>query len=84
MMTLEQRQARALQRASEQRARVRPLDGYQGVFVVRSATTPGERHTLVVCPDGRIECSCKAAAYGNACWHVEKVRRHLQRKESAA
>jgi hypothetical protein len=81
-MSVEQRQARAIQRASEQKARVRALRGRPGFYQVKSATDPHERHIVAV-HDGQIECSCTAASYGNPCWHAVKVESHLIRETMA-
>lgn len=79
MMTIEQRQARAIQRASEQRAHVLAIAGRPGYFTVKSATDPSERYT-VVAHNGIVECSCKAASYGKVCWHRIKVENRLIRE----
>jgi hypothetical protein len=81
-MSYEQRTARAIQRASEQRAHVLALRGRPGFFVVRSATDPAERYIVAV-HYGDITCSCKAASYGNDCWHAEKLRNRLIRENGA-
>jgi hypothetical protein len=80
MMTFEQRTARAIQRASEQRAHVLSIPGRPGFFTVKSATDPAERYIVAAHRDGRVECSCKAASYGNPCWHAVKVENRLMRE----
>jgi hypothetical protein len=80
MMTFEQRQARAIQRATEQRAHVLAIPGRPGFFTVKSATDASERYIVAVGRDGRVECSCKAAAYGQPCWHACKVESRLIRE----
>jgi hypothetical protein len=82
-VTNEQRQARAIQRASKQKAHVRALRGRPGFYQVKSATDPRERHTLAV-QAGAIVCSCAAAANGVPCWHVEKLRSCLIREAARA
>jgi hypothetical protein len=79
VMSTEQRTARAIQRASEQKARVRALRGRPGFYQVRSASDPAERY-VVTASYGVITCSCKAASYGNDCWHAEKLRSRLIRE----
>jgi hypothetical protein len=79
MMTLEQRQARAIQRASEQKAHVLALRGRPGFYRVRSATDRSERYVVAV-HDGRAECSCRAASHGQSCWHAAKVKSRLIRE----
>lgn len=37
---------------------------------------------MVNAQGGIARCSCKAAAYGNLCWHPEKVRSRLIREAS--
>lgn len=78
-MTIEQRQARAIQRAFQQRAHVLALRGRPGFYQVRSASDPSDRYTLSV-HDGLIECSCKAAQFERPCWHVERLRNRLIRE----
>lgn len=78
-MTFEQRQARAIQRSSEQRAHVRSIPGRPGFYTVRSATDPSERYVVSVSGG----CSCRAASYGNVCWHAEKLRSRLIREKAA-
>jgi hypothetical protein len=83
-MTFEQRYARAIQRASEQRAHVLSVPGRPGYFTVKSATDPTERYTVAVSRDGRAQCSCKAASYGNPCWHAVKVENRVMRERKEA
>lgn len=83
-MTFEQRQARAIQRASEQPAHVLSIPGRPGFFTVKSATDLAERYTVAVSHDGRAQCSCKAASYGNLCWHAVKVENRLIRERKGA
>lgn len=83
MMTTDQRTARAIQRATEQRAHVLSIPGRPGFFTVKSATDPSDKYT-VSARGGRVECSCKAAAYGNPCWHAVKVESRLIRERTAA
>jgi hypothetical protein len=83
-MTFEQRQARAIQRASEQRAHVLSVPGRPGYFTVKSATDPADRSTVAVSRNGRVQCSCKAASYGQPCWHAVKVENRLIREGRAA
>ncbi len=82
MMTAEQRQVRAIQRVSEQRAHVLSVPGRPGFFQVRSATDPAERY-IVSAVGGQVVCSCRAAGYGNPCWHAERVRSRLIRSGGA-
>jgi hypothetical protein len=79
MMTNDQRQARAIQRATEQRAHVLSIPGRPGFYTVRSATDPADKYT-VVAKAGTVQCSCKAAAYGQPCWHAVKVETRLIRE----
>jgi hypothetical protein len=81
-MTTEQRTARAILKASQQRARVRPIQGRPGFFLVRSASDPKE-HYVVAAHGGQVECSCKAAEYGNPCWHKVKTENYLIRQQGA-
>jgi hypothetical protein len=81
MMSLEQRTARALKRASEVRAHVRRVPGRPGFYTVKSATDPSERH-VVSAVGGLVECSCSAASYGNPCWHRIKVENYLLRLQA--
>jgi len=81
-MANEQRTARAMQRAREQRAHVLRIKGRPGFFRVRSATDRSERYVVAV-HDGRIECSCRAASYGQPCWHAAKVESRLIREAVA-
>ena len=83
-MTFEQRQARAIQRASEQRAHVLSIPGRPGYYAVKSATGTTDRYTVAVSSDGRVACSCKAASYGNPCWHAVKVENRLMREAKEA
>ena len=71
MMTHQQRQAGAIQRATEQPAHVLALPGRPGFYNVRSATDVAERYAVGVAGDA-IECSRPAAAYANPCWHAEQ------------
>jgi len=73
-MRLAQRQARAIQKATEQRAHVWALPGRPGFYQVRSATDAAERYVVAVEADGRITCSCPAGGYDLPCWHAEKLR----------
>ena len=82
MMTYEQRTARAIQKASEQRAHVLAVAGREGVYQVRSASDPSERYYLTAKNAAHIECSCRAASYQLPCWHVEKLRSRLIREAS--
>jgi hypothetical protein len=85
-MTTDQRLARAIQRATEQRAHVLSIPGRPGFYQVRSATDAAEWYT-VSARGGRVECSCKAAEHGFPCWHAVKVEGRLireSRKEVAA
>jgi len=80
MMTFEQRQARAIQKAAEQRAHVLAIPGRSGYFTVKSATDPAERYTVAVSRDGRVQCSCKAAEQGFPCWHAAATEARLYRE----
>jgi hypothetical protein len=84
MMTTDQRTARAIQRASEERAHVWGMQGRPGFYTVKSATDASERYTVAVSRDGRVECSCRAAFHGNPCWHAAKVENRLIRQGRAA
>jgi len=79
MMTTDQRQARAIQRATEQSAHVLRIPGRPGFYQVRSATDKAERY-VVTAQSGRVECSCKAASYGQSCWHAVKVENRIIRE----
>lgn len=78
-MTNEQRTARAIQRATEQRAHVLSIPGRPGFYRVRSATDPAERY-VVSAAAGEVVCSCRAASYGQPCWHAERLRSRLIRE----
>src|SRR5947199_115975 len=73
MMPTDQRLARAIQKASEQRAHVLSLPGRPGFFQVRSATDASERYTVAV-HGADIACSCLAAACVNTRACGQRIR----------
>jgi len=79
VMTFEQRTARAIQKAAEQRAHVLSIPGRPGYYQVRSATDASERY-IVSTHGGQVACSCRAAAAHNPCWHQAKVENRLLRE----
>lgn len=79
-MTYDQRQARAIQKAAEQKAHVWAMPGRPGFFTVRSATDATEKYVVAVSPAGEVQCSCRAAAYQQPCWHAERLRSRLIRE----
>jgi hypothetical protein len=83
MMSLDQRQVRAVQKATQQRAHVLRIPGRPGFFQVRSATDTAERYTVSV-QGTEIVCSCRAASYQQPCWHAEKLRNRLIRENGGA
>ena len=44
-----------------------------GLYQVRSATRPGQQHTVSVDGQGRWRCSCEAGLAGRPCWHAGAV-----------
>jgi len=44
-----------------------------GLYQVRSATRPGQQHTVSVAGRGHWRCSCEAGQAGRPCWHAGAV-----------
>lgn len=79
MMTAAELQARAHQRAYEQRVSIRAVRNRPGYYTARSRSEPRRRYTLVALGDD-IACSCPGFHYRRHCKHVEALRNRLARE----
>jgi hypothetical protein len=78
-MTFAELQARAIQRAHDERVHIFRVPGRPGVYRTRSKSNPYRRHTLVA-RDGVEACSCRGFEYRKNCKHVEALRNRLARE----
>jgi hypothetical protein len=78
-MTAAELQARAHQRAYEQRVSIRAVRNRPGYYTARSRSEPHRRYTLVALGDD-IACSCPGFYYRRHCKHVEALRNRLARE----
>ena len=74
-----EQQARALQRAYDQRVHIFAVPGRLGVYITRSKSHPKMRYSLVA-RDGELACSCPGFAYRQSCKHAEGLRNRLARE----
>jgi hypothetical protein len=80
MMQLEL-EARAHQRAYDQRVHIFSVPGREGVYVTRSKSLPRVRYSLFA-RDGEVACSCAGFAYRGSCKHSEALKNRLAREAS--
>jgi hypothetical protein len=83
-MCREALQARAMQRAVEERVHIFAVPGRPNCYVVKSRSDPAERYHLVAGPGGVVGCSCKGFEYRQSCKHAEALLTRLARKQSRA
>ena len=72
-------QARAHQRAYDERIHIRAVRNRPGYYTTRSRSQPDRRYTLVAIGSD-IACSCPGFAYRRNCKHVEALRNRLARE----
>lgn len=78
-MTFAELQARAIQRAHDERVHIFRVPGRPGVFRTCSKSNPHRRYTLVA-RAGVEACSCHGFEYRKNCKHVEALRNRLARE----
>jgi hypothetical protein len=78
-MTTAELQARAHQRAYDQRIHIFAIRNRPGYYTARSRSEPGRRYTLVAIGSD-IACSCPGFYYRRNCKHVEALRNRLARE----
>jgi hypothetical protein len=79
LMSRETLQARAMQRASDERVHIFAVPGRPNCYIVKSHA---ERYYLVAGPDGTVGCSCKGFEYRQSCKHAEALKMRLGREAS--
>jgi hypothetical protein len=79
-MSRETLQARAMQRASEERVHVFAVQGRPNCYIVKSHSNPAQRYYLVAGPGGAVGCSCKGFEYRQSCKHAEALKTRLGRE----
>lgn len=72
-------EARAHQRAYDQRVHIFAVPGREGVYTTRSKSEPHVRYSLVA-RDGEVACSCAGFAYRQSCKHSEALKNRLGRE----
>lgn len=81
MMSAIELQARALQRAYDERVHIFAVPGRPGVYITRSKSQPRRRHTLIAADD--VACSCRGFEYRKSCKHAEALKNRLARERLA-
>jgi hypothetical protein len=79
-MSRETLQARAMQRASDERVRIFAVPGRPNCYIVKSHSDPSERYYLVAGPGGAVGCSCKGFEFRQSCKHAEALKMRLGRE----
>lgn len=82
-MSEAQVEARANQRAYDQRVHIFAVPGRPGVYTTKSKSDPRERYALHVL-DGIVACSCTGFAYRRSCKHAEALKNRLAREAARA
>jgi hypothetical protein len=81
-MSSETLQARAMQRASDERVHIFAVPGRPNCYLVKSHSNPADRYYLVAGPGGAVGCSCKGFEYRQSCKHAEALKMRLGRDAS--
>src|SRR5690242_3846920 len=82
-MSIAELEARANQRAHDERVHIFTVPGREGVYQTSSKSEPGVKYSLVS-RDGIQACSCKGFEYRANCKHIEALRNRLAREAVAA
>lgn len=72
-MTPEELRRRAIGRALANGGAAAVSRVRYGLYQVRSASRPGQRHTVSQDAGGRLHCTCEAGLAGRPCWHAGAV-----------